>query len=111
MRRSLPRLFHYFHFRGRFTLCLGLALGILVGLVFSTNAFINMAVLGFLRPNWRENLYAGAPLSQIGEFSFLLATLGRQANAVETSGCQPIISVIALTLLLSNDANTRTGRC
>ncbi len=84
-----------------FLLTNGWAIGILVGLVFLTNTLINMTVLGFLRPNWRENLYAGALLSQIGEFSFLLATLGRRVGAVEASDYQLIISVIALTLLLS----------
>lgn len=103
-----------------FLLANGWTIGILVGLVFLTNTFINMTVLGLLRPNWRENLYAGALLSQIGEFSFLLATLGRQVGAVEASDYQLIISVIALTLLLSpawinfgkyilGKANTGTG--
>jgi CPA2 family monovalent cation:H+ antiporter-2 len=78
-----------------------LQLGALVILVITTNTFINGAVLRILGDNWRDSLYAGTLLSQIGEFSFVLAAVGIQSNIITTYGYQMTIAVISITLLIS----------
>jgi CPA2 family monovalent cation:H+ antiporter-2 len=70
-------------------------------LVLLTNTFINAMILRSLGSNWRDSLYAGALLSQIGEFSFVLAAIGIQAKIISTFGYQLTISTIALSLLVS----------
>lgn len=69
--------------------------------VLLTNTFINAAILRSLGDSWRNSLYAGALLSQIGEFSFVLAAVGVQAGIVTGYGHAMTIAVIALSLLLS----------
>ncbi|MDE2994454.1 MAG: cation:proton antiporter, partial [Chloroflexota bacterium] len=48
-----------------------------------------------------ESLYAGALLSQIGEFSLVLAAVGLQAQLIMGFAYQTTVAVIALTLLIS----------
>ena len=73
----------------------------LVILVIITNTFINGAVLRMLGDNWRDSLYAGTLLSQIGEFSFVLAAVGIQSNIITNYGYQMTIAVISISLLIS----------
>lgn len=47
------------------------------------------------------SLYAGSMLAQIGEFSFVLAAIGRQAQIINDYAYQMTIAVIALSLLIS----------
>lgn len=77
-------------------LLLALVLGVLI-----TNTFINAVILRVLRNKWSHSLYAGALLSQVGEFSFVLATVGLQVNLVSDFGYQTTIALIALSLLAS----------
>jgi CPA2 family monovalent cation:H+ antiporter-2 len=74
---------------------------ILVLVVFITNTFINALVLKALGESWRNSLYSAALLAQIGEFSFVLASIGLQAGIIEDFSYQTTIAVIALTLLFS----------
>lgn len=74
---------------------------LIVVLVLLTNTFINAWSLKLLGVNWRESLYAGALLAQIGEFSFVLASIGLQAGLISRYSYQMTIIVIALTLLVS----------
>lgn len=69
--------------------------------VFIGNTFINAVVLKALGDRWRYSIYAGAHLAQIGEFSFVLAALGVQAELISEFSHQLTVAVIALTLLLS----------
>ncbi len=69
--------------------------------VFVGNTIINALVLRALGDHWRYSIYAGAHLAQIGEFSFVLAALGVQAELISEFSHQLTIAVIALTLLLS----------
>ena len=69
--------------------------------VFIGNTAINAAVLRALGDPWRYSIYAGAHLAQIGEFSFVLAALGVQAELISEFSHQLTIAVITLTLLLS----------
>lgn len=66
-----------------------------------TNTFINAWILKISNFSWKESLYAGALLSQIGEFSFVLAAVGFQASIINQYGYQLAICVIALSLLVS----------
>jgi len=50
---------------------------------------------------WRQSLYSGALLSQIGEFSFVLAAVGFERGLIPQTSYQLILIVIAFTLLLS----------
>jgi len=66
-----------------------------------TNTFINAFILKAAKFNWRDSLYAGVLLSQIGEFSFVLAAVGFQAAFINEYGYQLALCVISLSLLLS----------
>lgn len=78
-----------------------LQIGALVLAVFLTNTLINAIILKWLGDSWRDTLYAGALLSQIGEFSFVLAAVGLQASIINQVGYQTVIQVIAVSLILS----------
>jgi len=73
----------------------------LVALVLVFNTLLNAFILRALGYEWRESLYAGAMLGQIGEFSFVLAAVGLQSGIVTTVTYQYTIAVIALSLLIS----------
>lgn len=75
-------------------------IGIVI-IVYVTNTFINSFILILLKNNWRDSLYAGSLLGQIGEFSFLLVAIGLQVGIITNFSYQITIEVIALTLLLS----------
>ena len=77
-------------------LLLVLLLGVLL-----TNTFINAFILKALGNDWSVSLYSGALLSQIGEFSFVLATVGMQIGLINEFSYQATIALIALTLLVS----------
>jgi CPA2 family monovalent cation:H+ antiporter-2 len=69
--------------------------------VFVLNSGINAVVLRILGETWTMSLLTGGLLSQIGEFSFLLASLGLSVGILNAEGHQMAIVVIALSLLLS----------
>lgn len=69
--------------------------------VFFLNTLINSGVLLYLGNCLKESVYAGALLSQIGEFSFLLAGIGLSIGILDSDGSNFVVSVIALTLLLT----------
>jgi len=73
----------------------------LVVLVIVTNTFITGAILKVLGENWRDSIYAGTMLSQIGEFSFVLAAVGIQASIISDYGYQMTVAVISISLLIS----------
>lgn len=66
-----------------------------------TNTLINASILRTLGTKWNASIYGGSLLSQIGEFSFLLAALGLQIGLVNHIGYQMTISVISMTLVVS----------
>ena len=76
-------------------------MALLVVAVFLTNWLINAGILRALGRPLRQSLYVGALLAQVGEFSFVLAAVGRQAGIIEEFAYQVTIGLIALTLLLS----------
>ncbi len=66
-----------------------------------TNTLINAGALRMLGLNCKTSLYAAALLSQIGEFSFVLAAVGLEAGIINQVSYQMAVAVIALTLLVS----------
>ncbi|MDH3546972.1 MAG: cation:proton antiporter [Gammaproteobacteria bacterium] len=76
-------------------------LAVLVVAIVLLNTLLNAAILRLLGSSWRRAAYAGALLSQIGEFSFILAALAHTARIVPDEDYRMIIALIAITLLLS----------
>lgn len=76
-------------------------ISLLVVAVIITNTFINAVIIRLLGDSWPDSLYSGALLSQIGEFSFVLAAVGMQSNLITGYGYQLTVTVIALSLMMS----------
>ena len=74
---------------------------ILLLLIFLINTTINTLVFRALKQRRNEALIGGAMLSQIGEFSFVLITIGYTLNILNDETYQFSISLISLSLLLS----------
>lgn len=74
---------------------------VLVTIVLVSNTLLNGSILRLLGYRWRESLYAGAMLAQIGEFSFVLAAVGLANDIINQIAYQYTIAVIALSLLIS----------
>jgi len=75
---------------------------ILVLLIFCTNSLINALAFRLLKESWKNSVYAGALLSQIGEFSLVLCVIARDLNLVDNFSYQLTLAVISLTMLLSS---------
>lgn len=71
----------------------------IVGLVFFVNTIVNAVIIRLLNNTWADSFYAGALLSQLGEFGFLLAAIGLSSGVIAMFDYQMVIQVIALTLL------------
>ncbi|MGB5347185.1 MAG: cation:proton antiporter [Woeseia sp.] len=76
-------------------------LAMLVTVVVLLNTGLNTAILRFLGSSWRRAAYAGALLSQIGEFSFILAALAHAERMIPDDDYRMIVAVIAISLMLS----------
>jgi monovalent cation:H+ antiporter-2, CPA2 family len=73
----------------------------LVLLVLVANSFINAVVLRTLGRPWSASLYGGSMMSQIGEFSFVLVSVGLSAHVITRTDYQLAASVIAVSLAAS----------
>ncbi len=103
----------YLIFVGMFFLSIGMLVdlafvaehwGMLITLtlaVFVLNSGINALTLRMLGESWTMALITGGLLSQIGELSFLLASMGKMQGIVGDEGYRMALVVIAMTLLLS----------
>jgi monovalent cation:H+ antiporter-2, CPA2 family len=69
--------------------------------VFAGNTAINALIFRSLGDPWRYSIFAGAHLAQIGEFSFVLAATGAAHGLLPEFTHKLVISVIALSLVLS----------
>ncbi len=79
-------------------------LGLLVMMtlvVFIVNSGINAVILRMLGETWAMALLTGGLLSQIGEFSFLLASMGLGLGLLDSEGHQMAMAVIAMSLMFS----------
>lgn len=65
------------------------------------NTALNTFILRLFKRSWRDSLYGGALLAQIGEFSFVLGELGFKSGVINTFGHQLVTLIIACTLLAS----------
>jgi len=79
---------------------LGLVL-LLLAAVFITNTVINGLILKFLREDWKVSLHGGSLLSQIGEFSFIIASVGYRSGVIQYATYEFTISIVALSLMFS----------
>lgn len=76
-------------------------IGSLVLIVFFVNNAINILIMRMFCKDWKISLYAGALLSQIGEFSFILGSTGYYSGIINIYDYKLVISIIALTLFFS----------
>lgn len=74
---------------------------LLVAVALLSNTAINAGILRVLGRPWRSSFYGGALLSQIGEFSFVLAALGLQAGVITEFSYQTTLAVISLSIAVS----------
>jgi CPA2 family monovalent cation:H+ antiporter-2 len=65
------------------------------------NTVVNALILRILGERLRDSLIAGASLAQLGEFGFVLASLGLSTGVVSTTGYQYVLSVTALSWVVS----------
>ncbi len=75
---------------------------ILVLFVMLINSLINSFVFKAMAMNWKDSVYVGALLSQIGEFSFVLSTTAFNLNIIEDYSYQITLSVIMLTMIFTS---------
>jgi CPA2 family monovalent cation:H+ antiporter-2 len=62
---------------------------------------LNVAIMRVLGENWTRAFLEGVLISQIGEFSFLLAAAGLAAGTISPDDSRLVVSVTALSLALS----------
>jgi CPA2 family monovalent cation:H+ antiporter-2 len=62
---------------------------------------INILILRFLQIPWSEAFLVGVVLAQIGEFAFLMASVGHESKIIDEFGEKLILSLTALSLLFS----------
>ena len=74
---------------------------VLLVLVLLVKSGVNVIILRLLGEPWPRAFLAGILLSQVGEFSFVLAGAGVAVAAVGTEGHRLIVAVIALSLMVS----------
>ncbi len=72
----------------------------LVLAAFLTNTLITAGTLRGFGRSWGASLYVGALLSQVGEFSFILAAVGKEAQIMTGLGYQMTRRAIGCTLIL-----------
>ncbi len=62
---------------------------------------LNVGILRLLGEQWQRAFLQGVLISQLGEFSFLLAAAGLATGAIGEEGSKLVISVTVLSLILS----------
>lgn len=62
---------------------------------------INILILRFLKIPWPDAFLVGVVLAQIGEFAFLMASIGYESKIINEFGEKLILSLTALSLLFS----------
>ena len=69
--------------------------------LFLINTTINTSVFRALGRPFGESLYSGALLGQIGEFAFVLASIGYHLKIINSFAYQLVISITGLSLFLT----------
>lgn len=62
---------------------------------------VNVGILHILGEPWLRAFHAGVVMSQLGEFSFILVAVGLASHVISPDSYRLMISVIALSLLIS----------
>lgn len=73
----------------------------IVAIILLVNSTINAFVFRLLKESWQNSIYAGALLSQIGEFSLVLCMVANTQNLVNDFWYQLTLTVIAITMLMT----------
>ncbi len=64
-------------------------------------SLLNIGILHTLGQPWRRSFLTGLLLAQMGEFAFLLTTVGLETNLIDANGSKLVISLAALSLAFS----------
>jgi CPA2 family monovalent cation:H+ antiporter-2 len=70
-------------------------------LVTVIKAVVNIGALRLMGQPWPQAVQVGVVLAQIGEFSFLLATLSAERGILDESGARMMVAVTVLSLAFS----------
>jgi CPA2 family monovalent cation:H+ antiporter-2 len=73
----------------------------LLGAVLLVNTLVNALIFRGLGRRWGDAVYGGVLLSQVGEFSFVLAAVGYDTALIGEFGYQVTLAVITLSLIVS----------
>ncbi|MBY0435702.1 MAG: cation:proton antiporter, partial [Cyclobacteriaceae bacterium] len=65
------------------------------------NSLINTLIFRWMGSTWRDSVYSGALLSQIGEFSFVLVNMAVSIGLIVEYSYQITLAVIAMTMMLT----------
>ena len=76
-------------------------IGILLIGVFIIKSVVNTFALHLVSSKFKESLFTGALLAQIGEFSFVLGEAAFRQKIINNEGYQLLISSIAISLILT----------
>lgn len=74
---------------------------LIVAIILLVNSAINAFVFRLLKVSWRNSIYAGALLSQIGEFSLVLCIVAKTQDLVNDFWYQLTLNVVSATMLLT----------
>lgn len=74
---------------------------LLVLAILVINSIINTLVFRLLGESWHNSMYAGALLSQIGEFSLVLCIVAKNQGLIDAYWYQLTLAVISATMLLT----------
>jgi CPA2 family monovalent cation:H+ antiporter-2 len=74
---------------------------LIVGIILLVNSVINAIIFRLLNESWQSSIYAGALLSQIGEFSLVLCLAAKAQNLVSDFWYQLTLTVISATMLMT----------
>lgn len=79
---------------------LGALLLFVIGVI-AIKSVLNVAILRLVGEQWQTAFMGGIIMSQIGEFSFVTAAVGLRTSVIDYSAYQSVITVIAVSLLIS----------
>lgn len=74
---------------------------LIVFVILIVNSAINASVFRLLKESWRNSIYAGALLSQIGEFSLVLCMVAKSQQMVTDFWYQLTLAVVSVTMLMT----------
>jgi len=74
---------------------------LIVASILIINSAINALIFRILNESWRNSIYAGALLSQIGEFSLVLCMVAKNQQMVNDFWYQLTLAVVSATMLMT----------